>query len=191
MKDAACIILSGGLSERMGSHKALLSYADQENFLQHIIRVYSTVGINNIVVVLNPNIDFDQLSIDNSPVTTVINSFPERGRLYSLQLGLSVASSVSHCFIQNIDNPFVNNDLLNQLYNFRSEADCIKPSYLDQGGHPILISSKIVSHILDLKSYTSTLREVLSNFNNKKIQANKDCVVNMNSMNDYHTYFSL
>ena len=184
-----CIILSGGISSRMKTHKALLRFSESENFLQHIISVYQSAGIKKIIVVKNADIAFKQNDITNSSIAIVENNFPEKGRLYSIQLGLSVAPDSQYCYIQNIDNPFISGELVRDLYNARKYADYIAPEYKDRGGHPILISSEIINKITGLTSYSNTLRELLEIFSRHRLYTEDEkCLLNINLPADYEKH---
>ena len=188
--NTSCVILSGGFSSRMGAHKALLRYSEQENFLEHIISIYRGAGIDNIIVVKNSSIDLGDLSVD-STVRIVDNYFPEKGRLYSVQLGLKCSPPVDHCFIQNIDNPFVTVPLLQQLLDAATLADYITPVYRDAGGHPILVSSAVIVNILDAQDHNLTLRDVLGLFRRHKLEASDEkCTLNINLPADYREHFN-
>lgn len=189
LEKTGCVILSGGTSSRMHTHKALLSYNAHENFLQHIIHVYNKAGIKNIAVVKNAVIGFDG-KITKYPVRLVTNNNPELGRLYSIQVGLSAISGIQYCFIQNIDNPFVTGQLLHSLYSVRNHADYISPSYNNQGGHPVLISHSIINEIATVKDYTPALRDMLSRFSRHRLPVNdKLCLCNINEPADYDKIF--
>ncbi len=186
-----CVILSGGLSSRMESHKALLSFSASHNFLQHIIDVYHTAGIENIFVVKNKEIDLSGLELEKIGIRIVNNYYPEKGRLYSIQLGLLATQGADFCFIQNIDNPFVTSGIIQQLAAHKIRADYISPDYNGHGGHPVLLSSGISRAIADITDYNKTLREVLSKFNRFKLITEDDqCIRNINTPQDYEEYFS-
>jgi CTP:molybdopterin cytidylyltransferase MocA len=193
MKDqkAGCIILSAGLSERMHSHKALLPFSNDENFLQHISTHYRESGIENPTVVANPGIALRTLAGKLNEHCFIINDFPERGRLYSIQLGLKNNPGIEWCFIQNIDNPFVTKELITQLFELRHSADCITPTFLDKGGHPVLISLNIINHILHLTDFNERLNDVIARFTRFKFPVSDEHIlVNINTAEDYKRYFN-
>lgn len=189
-KKTACIILSGGNSSRMGTHKAILPYSQNENFLLHIITVYRNAGISNIIVVKNEDIKLDPNNYHNASFIT--NSHPEKGRIYSIQLGLRQISNNEDCFIQNIDNPFVTDSLLSDLLLHRNMADYITPVYNDKGGHPVLLSYQILEKIKVIADTEITLRDILNDFTRYKLATDDErCTLNINTPADYSQYFSL
>jgi len=189
-KNFKSIILSAGVSQRMNTHKALLQYSVSENFLQHIISVYRESGVNNITVVANPEI-IDTFNSDSfKGISIVANNFPERGRLFSLHLGLKTEPDVDFCFVQNIDDPFVTKEIIETLCKSATKADYITPVYRDKGGHPVLISLKVIRHILTINKFNVTLRDELEKFNRYKIEMNDEKILaNINTVEDYKKYF--
>jgi CTP:molybdopterin cytidylyltransferase MocA len=185
----ACLILSGGLSTRMKEHKALLAYSQKENFLQHIISVYRETGINNIVVIKNSEVSFN--SSLNHQINVITNNFSEKGRLYSIKLGLETLQDVmNYFFIQNIDNPFVTVQIIKKLFQQRMKADYIIPEFQGNGGHPILISSEVANDISKTADYQKTLKQHLQRFSSFRVNTeNPDCLVNINYPDEYQFYF--
>ncbi len=187
----ACIILSGGLSTRMNTHKALLRFSESRNFMEHIIEVYNEANIDQIIVVKNHEIVFSPMLKNRQKVIIVNNSHPEKGRLYSIRLGLSELKHAGYCFIQNIDNPFVTGSLLKELLDNKNSEGSIAPVNAHGGGHPVLISLPVMNKIRSIDNWELTLRDVLSDFSrNKLITGDERCTLNINDPGDYQKYFS-
>jgi len=185
----SCIILTAGRSERMNSPKAFLKFSDKENFLQHIIHVYHYAGIKDIITIINAQIESEILMADYQGVRFIRNPYPEQGRMSSLKIGLQ--SSKTECvFVQNIDNPFVSVNCIKQLLGPGMSADYIVPVYLGRGGHPVLLSSHVIQHIIKEEPDDSKLNEVLKKFKRADINMNDERVVlNINTPSDYEKYF--
>ena len=189
-RKTACVILSGGFSKRMNTHKALLGYDASESFLQHLITVYKEIGIKTIIVVVNSDIRVDEIENCSSDVLFIKNEMPEIGRLYSLQLGLRQLFDMDYCFIQNVDSPFVNHVLITNLHKKRTEADYITPVYDSKGGHPILISGGVVETILKENNYDVSLKDLLVGFTRYKVATDDECcLVNINTPEEYEKWF--
>ncbi|MBL0126460.1 MAG: nucleotidyltransferase family protein [Flavobacteriales bacterium] len=60
----------------------------------------------------------------------ICNPDPDLGRAHSLRLGLAALPSVRYCFVQNIDNPFVDPELIGALYAAREQAPYVTPEHL-------------------------------------------------------------
>ncbi len=187
---ADCILLSSGKSERIGHHKAFLPFAENENFLEHVLKIYRDAGIHTICVVLHPDIEIPEGSKNIDNTIFIVNKLPELGRLHSIQCGLNTLKKSKFCFIQNIDNPFISVPIIEKLEEKRMEADYISPVYQDKGGHPILISGKVMNHIRNLTNFDQTLQDVLKEFNKKKVPVDDASIlVNINTPEDYKHYF--
>lgn len=187
----ACILLSAGQSERLQFiPKAFLKFSNNENFIEHIIRIYSDADIHKIQVVINPKMENECAKSHQISGRYVVNNYPERGRLYSLQCGLRQLTDNRYCFVQNIDNPFVTPSLLENLVKNRSLADYITPVYNNKGGHPILITEKVIDYLLKLTNFNQTLRDVLQIFSRYNFPTDDPSVlININTQEDYNLYF--
>ena len=186
-----CIILSGGFSSRMKKHKALLPYTGDENFLQHLVNTYISAGVQNIIIVMNAAINFNGINQPNTNLTFVKNFHPEKGRMYSLQLGMNTVSETGYCYIQNIDTPFVSKNLIIDLYNNKDKADYITPVFENKGGHPILVSPAVINEIKQTENYEFNLKELLEKFSRYRVQVEDNhCLININKPEDYKKLFS-
>jgi len=173
------ILLTAGKSERMGIQKANL-LLNGKSFYDIIISTYKKSNITDRINVIN-----NKLEIKNK---NTINNFPEKGRLFSLQLGLKEIESDWY-FIQNIDNPFVSVEILHKFINCKKEADIIQPIYCGEKGHPILISKRVKQVILKETDYKLTLRDVFSKFSKQQIEVDDNTILtNINTPEDYKKY---
>ncbi|MBC8266665.1 MAG: NTP transferase domain-containing protein [Flavobacteriales bacterium] len=163
----------------MSKHKALLR-VDGYAFHQIITKKYHNCDVEKQIIVVNDELAFLKKS--------VVNNDYEKGRIYSLQLGLQEVNSDWY-FIQNIDNPFVSESLINQLINCPKEAEIIQAIYKNQKGHPILISEKVKQEVLKENNYNLTLRDVFSRFEKQQIKVNDNSIlININTPEDYKKY---
>lgn len=185
------LILAGGESERMNFPKAYLLHCG-ETFLKRIVDGYYNVGIKNICVVLNENICGGEWIkyIDQVQSTAVIvrNPNPERGRFHSFKLGIKRMLEMECCFIQNIDNPFVNSNTIVNLLENRNSYGYTVPSYRGKTGHPIVISKNIIQHTNSIMPDPNlNLRSVLSIFPRRKVDVDDEYILtNINTPDDYH-----
>ncbi len=192
-KNFSVIILAAGYSNRMGADKLFLKFDDKRNFFEKIIEEYINFGSNEIVLVLNEEnsklFENEQI-IHNEKITIVKNLFPLIERFFSVQLGSRALKKSNYTFIQNIDNPFVNLDILKKLAENIENFDFIVPEYNKKGGHPILLSPKVIDNIKNEKIYKNTLKEYLSGFKQKRINVKDEIILtNINTPEDYHKLF--
>lgn len=185
------IILAGGNSLRMGSPKAWLLKGNT-TFLSEIIKSYQLFGIETITVVLNEKFTTsewkNELSEIKSNATLIKNCSPEKGRLYSLQLGLKAVKS-DFAFIHNVDNPFVENEVLEELINHTEINGVTIPTFKEKGGHPVIINEVVKKEIIDNYQNYETLKEVLANFPKKYIEVKSNSILkNINTPQELETY---
>ncbi|MCF6365714.1 MAG: NTP transferase domain-containing protein [Bacteroidales bacterium] len=194
--NTSVVILSAGFSSRMKQAKFSLLFEKNRTFLEKIVGEYLTFGCEEIIVVMNP----DGINIKNTLnlnfpdiVKFVLNKFPERERFFSLQTGLKALKKNNCCFccfIQNSDNPFVNQELLTVLYEKRNEAEYIVPAYKEKGGHPIMINKNIIKQLSSEKNIHSNLKEYLKRFLIYRLKVDdKNILLNINDENIYKKLF--
>ena len=187
--NTSCIILSAGSSERMGMHKALLKFDNNHTFLSKIAKTYAKVGVEQILVVISAEL----LSILNEKIQTlpekvlfVLNDNPGLGRFYSLQSGVQNLIKNNHCFFQNIDNPLVSENVLENLITHKHKADVLIPVFENKPGHPVLFGPYVTQEIMKRVEPGIRIDYFLKRLNTKRIEfQDKSIVVNINSQEDY------
>lgn len=183
------LILAGGKSERMNFPKAYLLFKE-ETFLKRIVEEYYDAGIKNIFVVLNEDFCIEKWKefIDQIKLkaTIIRNPDPELGRFHSLKLGAKKMQDLEFCFIQNVDNPFVNKEIINSLITARNSTGYASPQFMGRNGHPVLISKKIIRHLNELPEGNFNLKNILSDFSRHVVQVNNnDILLNINTKEEY------
>jgi molybdenum cofactor cytidylyltransferase len=189
----SAIILSAGNSERMGSPKALLLWKNDMTFLEKIANEFHRSGCKEIIIVTNTEVA-NQIKTkqfkDN--VTTAINFQPERGRFSSVKIGLSEISDPDFCFIHNVDNPFIDDEIIRKMYSERNNEFYIVPSFLGKGGHPILLNKKNIEFLKAVEDTGQSLKEALSGFEKRQIEMPDDRVLrNINTEDDFKRYCAM
>jgi molybdenum cofactor cytidylyltransferase len=186
------LVLAAGFSQRMGKDKFLLKYNDNQTFLDKIIESYDNELINKIVVVINLNSEkhiSSKISSKNK-VKIVINNQPELGRFNSIKLGIQYFSSKQSVFLHNSDNPFAEKEVINKLIENNSENSYCVPTFQNKGGHPILISGKIIFDLKNEKDININLKDFLKSYNCKRIEVScEKILLNINTENEYLTEF--
>lgn len=193
-KNISAIILSAGKSERMGVPKFSLPFNSKTTFLEKLIGEYHSFGCNEIIVVLNETSSaiYEQLKLSvPSTVKIVINHHPEWERFYSLKLAALALNEIQPTFVSNIDNPFVSQSILESLYKNNGDFDYVSPSFQDKGGHPIMLSDRIINDLRHVTQDQLHLKEFLSKY--KKVKFNVDdekVLLNINTKEEYDKHFS-
>lgn len=192
--DISVIILASGKSLRMQIPKVFLRFSETQSFLQHIVYTYLKVGISNIIVVTSPelipgvNNQLRQYNF-NGEIILKENKDIQSGRFHSLKLGLS-SSYGKFNFIQNIDNPFISELLLNSIIKAVSNNGYVVPTFNDRKGHPVIIGPDVTEYILQLQGTQFNLKEVLAIHSCNKIPWHESNILaNINTKLDYIKYF--
>ena len=193
-KNYSVIILSAGNSLRMGFPKPFLKWDKNTNFLKKIVQEYKIFGCKEIIVILNKDgIKFYEQNKYTFLKDTyiIINKHLEYGRFYSVKLGLKEMSKPSPCFIQNVDNPFINKNILTQISNNYLKNAYTVPVFQNNGGHPVLISETIVKYISSIKENNLNLRNILNKFSRNNVSVNDEKILcNINTPEDYENLFN-
>lgn len=190
-----CVILAAGISKRMGRHKAFLPFDRSNTFLERIVGIYLDIGVIKPIVVTNESV-LQLIKKEDNPqfeqCQFVLNNHLNRGRFYSLKLGLGVCKLQHPVFIQNIDNPFVDQNLLKGLINNLQDDIWVVPSFNQKSGHPILLSSFIAKKLLNEFSDESVLYEVLKLYGCQKVEvSNPNILLNINTPEDYKDFLMI
>jgi len=187
------LILAAGLSQRMGIPKFMLNYDKERNFLDIIVETYLDFGCEQIAVIMNSS---GLKIVENKNITYpdivkfVLNPHPELERYYSIYSGLKSFNKHQNTFIQNIDNPFVNNNILRLLSNSQMQNNYCIPVHQNKGGHPVLLSKKIVLDIINSKKYDLNFRDFLKLYSKKEVETKDDRIfANINTNEEYKFYF--
>ena len=191
--NCSAIILAGGESTRMGFPKLWLRNEGGSSFVEKLVNAYANWGCEKIIVVINKNYVqkpwTTQIKELAKKANIIVNTQPQKGRFYSLKLAVKQLRKTDSLFIQNVDNPFINYELLELLYANQMETGYTVPCFEGKGGHPILLNSEIIKHIGQLKEYTLNLREVLEKFTRKNAEVIWPQVLyNINTQDKYDEY---
>ncbi|MEI6172166.1 MAG: NTP transferase domain-containing protein [Bacteroidota bacterium] len=182
----AAIIPAAGNSGRMGRQKALLSFGNGMNFAAYLVGFLEAYGCDPVVLVVNDEFDLARLPKISHP--PVINNMVSLGRFFSIQLGLQQIPKGSSCFIHNVDNPFLEKDLLDRMISAAAEDHFVVPVYQGQAGHPVLLGSKVVAGMLQ-KDPAGNFREILSGFTRVDVPCSDDRILwNINTPDDYTAF---
>jgi CTP:molybdopterin cytidylyltransferase MocA len=193
VKEYSAIILSAGESSRMGVPKFSLQFDENIIFLQKIVKEFTDFGCYEIIVVINEignkYLKENELFLPEN-VKIVVNEHPEWHRFYSLKIGVNALSETNNCFVHNVDNPFVNHDVLKALFNNINTADYISPEFAGKGGHPFLLSEKVLKKIAQTEEDQKHLKEFLNQYSRLRIKIEDEKVLtNINTLEDYSRYF--
>lgn len=165
------LIISAGLSKRMGNLKPLIEL-DGKAFLVHVILKLSNI-CQKIVIVTGYKSEsikkeiIDVLQKNNKNLIDIIswhfNPDYEKGMLTSLQAGLRQINNSDWILYHFADQPTIPLSFYNKfLQQIDKNFNWIQPKYNNQSGHPILFSKNVRSKILKL-NIDQSLRDVAKN----------------------------
>ncbi len=159
------IILSAGLSSRMGYFKPLLPLG-KELILERVISLYRSAGVTDIRVVAGHRAGEVMAIAGRCGARAVFNSHYAGGMFSSVIAGVSdLAPDCAGFFIHPVDIPLVRRRTLIDLQNvFKlGKASICYPAFQETRGHPPLISG---IHVNALKNWMGQggLREFLTGY---------------------------
>ncbi|OFY88627.1 MAG: hypothetical protein A3K10_16770 [Bacteroidetes bacterium RIFCSPLOWO2_12_FULL_31_6] len=162
---------------------------DTTTFLEKIISIYQDFGIQKIIVVINQKFCVEpwksKIKSLKKQVTIIENTAVEKGRLYSIQLGLQHLADADFVFIQNIDSPFIDKKILKKLQHNRCENGVTVPTFNQKGGHPIIINRAIKEQIINNFNSSSTLHDIINLFGRKNVEVeNESILININTLEE-------
>ena len=170
----------------MGGDKALLSIREGVTFAGHLVNCFGAYSCKPVILVVNEK--FDNLRFQSEKVITVVNHTLEKGRSWSVLLGLKQVPAGSACFIQNVDNPFLDPLLLDRLIESVPHDGYAVPVYQGQGGHPILLGTKAVDFFRRMAELPD-FREVLQQMTRTEVDFPDERILwNINTPDDYKQF---
>jgi len=186
MIPVAALVPAAGQSGRMGSEKALLQLKDGTSFASYLIDSYTGFGCDPVVVVVHEKLRLTD--VNPGPLITVVNKNPGRGRSWSIYLGLKQIQENAACFLHNIDNPFVERELLERMLEKLKPASFVVPVFQGRGGHPVLLGTEVVSFFRTSKKMID-FRDALRNFERLESEYNREEILwNINTPREYKKY---
>ena len=190
----AVVVLAAGFSGRMGMLKAALAFDDKTTFAEKIAQTFLDAGVGKVVFVLNSKgmnlLKKSSFLSKEKKVTFVLNPFPEKERFFSVKTGMKKLTGFQAVFLHNVDNPFVCKTTISKLTNCLQPDSFVIPRYAGRGGHPILLSQKIVRDLAFSREETINLRVFLSKYSPVFCPVHDEQIrVNINTAEEYARYF--
>jgi len=182
----SAVIPAAGLSQRMGSAKTTLTTEKKLTFAGHLVDVFTAFGCNPVIMVVNE--EFNPATCPTGDAIIVLNRRLDKGRSWSILLGLKRVPEYHACFIQNVDNPFLELSLLEVLAGAVTGNSHVMPIFQGHGGHPLLLGSEVVDHLRNMDELPD-FRQELKSFAGYKIPYHDERILlNINTPADYRAY---
>lgn len=150
-KKVGGLILTAGNSSRMGSPKALLKLGET-TFLERIVNLLQEAGVSPIRIVAGKH--FIQISsrFKNLQEIMIRNDHPEKGQLFSLQLGIKeLRDQCDGLMMCLVDHPLIQQETFNKLLAKFQETDkeIVIPRFNDRKGHPVIFGAGVFGELLE------------------------------------------
>jgi CTP:molybdopterin cytidylyltransferase MocA len=193
-KLCSALVPAAGTSGRMGYPKLFLPFLKNKTFLEEIVSQYLRFGCEKVVVVVNQkdmiNVQSISVLFGKPDIKFVVNPNPENGRFASIQLGLKEIGAENDVFMQNIDNPFVDLDLLTTLLESLNPRCWSVPVFNKRRGHPLCMSREVADVVRKCIDRDVDIRKIIANFDCSEIEAaNNSILLNINTPEDYVRVF--
>lgn len=177
------IILSAGLSSRMGSPKALLDWHGKK-LIEYQIETLYKLGFNQINLVLGHEKEKILPFVEKKPINIIINENYKEGKSTSILKAInSIINHAENILLISIDQPrpewFIKKIISN---HFEKKAIITAPINEAKRGHPIIINKKIFRQILKIDEFQNGLKDIFRKNNN---------LVNAVSMKNKWTHLDL
>lgn len=165
------LLISAGLSGRMGEFKPLMNF-NHEPFVTGIIKKLLEV-CDHVVVVTgfeNEKVELvidSQFSILNSQlenrVSCVYNPHYKEGMFTSLKAGIEHLKDSDWVLYHFVDQPFFTNEFYKKMVSqANDEFDWVQPVHNGKEGHPVMFNKKVIDLISDssLDSHLRIIRDL-------------------------------
>jgi molybdenum cofactor cytidylyltransferase len=152
MKNAAisAVVLTAGLSERMGRFKPLLPLGTSRT-IERVVNFFQAAGVDDILVVTGHRADDVRQAIESLNVRCVDNPGYRQGMFTSVLAGIqALPERCRGFFIHPADIPLVRPQTVRRLMAaFEETATAIVyPTFNGRRGHPTLIQSRLGPEIM-------------------------------------------
>ncbi len=180
----ACIILAGGRSSRMGTHKALLK-VHNKSLLDIAAEKFSTIG-SDIFISSRNDIPL------NTKLPIIYDQYENQGPLNGIIRMMQEIDAQQYCVLA-VDLPNIpENFFTDLLQHFRDDADAIVP-YNKSFAQPLAAVYRSNCLPVFQQQFKNGFKAIQKTFHDLCIQkytmeANDDIFLNINSMADYQNY---
>lgn len=174
------IILTAGLSSRMGSFKPLLPIG-RKSALEHVADTVREAGISRIIAVTGYQKEQLEPLLLLKQITAVYNDRFREGMFTSIQKGIEAAGEDAEgFFLFLVDCPLIPSAVVTELLREHySRPDCfLVPCYQGKKGHPLYIPACYREEILSYHG-EGGLKAITSKYEDKliKLEVKQEAVV--------------
>ena len=137
----------------MGRDKARLPIPGGGWFLSRLTRTFLSAGCPEVLAVVGPLGDevHSAAARERLPVRFVVNPYPARGQLSSLQEALAVLAGREPrgLLVAPVDQPLIATETVRRVAEewACSRAPIVRPSWRGQHGHPVLFDARVLDEL--------------------------------------------
>lgn len=165
-----CIVLAAGESKRFQGNKLLFEIKPNVTIIKFLLKSILASKVDKTIVVLGHDADLVRKkvqSLNSSSLHTVVNhDYRTGGMSSSVRQGVGEVLDSHAIMITPADIPFIPSKVFNQLidYYYTHSPRLIIPTYQNQKGHPILISSDLFSHVRKISEEKRGIKEIITSY---------------------------
>ncbi|MCA9844635.1 MAG: nucleotidyltransferase family protein [Dehalococcoidia bacterium] len=156
------VLLSAGMSTRMGEPKALLDWEGQPLVAYQVEQLLQG-GVDEVIVVLGHKADEIQRQMRRLRCRVLLNALHQRGKAGSLRIGAKgVNRDAEAIVILSVDQPR-QADLVRALIEAHRAGEMLitRAAHEGRGGHPIIVDGSLRSELLTVADETGGLKAVV------------------------------
>ncbi len=112
--DRVAIIFAGGKSSRMGSDKSLLPFAGYSSLTHYQHQRLSSMFDEVYISTKKDKFDF--------PANLILDRYSDSSPLVAL-ISIFDSTDIEEAFVLSVDAPFVDSDIIDEIYNHSIESD--------------------------------------------------------------------
>ena len=163
MQKTSALLIAAGLSERMGSPKALLPWQNG-TLIGYQLNALKNIGIFETIVVLGYSAENVIRQVNPyHEAKVVINTDYLQGKSTSIKAGVRAVSNESdNLILIAVDQPRPS-ELLSGLIQAQESTGLLitQPFYKGKGGHPLVFDTTLLSELEDISEDNLGVREIM------------------------------
>jgi CTP:molybdopterin cytidylyltransferase MocA len=156
------VLLSAGMSTRMGEPKALLDWEGQA-LVAYQVQQLQAGGVDEVIVVLGHRADEIQRQMRRLKCRVLLNALYHKGKAGSLKIGAKgVNRDAEAIVILSIDQPR-EAEVVRKLIEAHRAGDSLitRAAHDGKGGHPIVLAGSLRSELLGVTDESEGLKAVV------------------------------
>ncbi|UCE13554.1 MAG: nucleotidyltransferase family protein [Candidatus Heimdallarchaeota archaeon] len=165
-----CVVLAAGESRRFPGNKLLFEIKPGVTIIEILLKSILASKVDRTIVVLGHEAELVIKKIkhfDSNLLHSIVNpNYINGGMSSSIRQGVKHALDSHAIIITPADIPLIPPKVFDQLidYYFNHSPRVIIPTFQDQKGHPILVSSELFQQVLNISEEKRGMKEIVQNY---------------------------